>query len=123
MGATNRYEILDPALTRPGRFDRLVRIALPDEAGRLAILRVHTRKLRFADDVRLPQVAATTPLYSGAELAALANEAAIRSVRREADVVNMADFREAVQAFSSSRRRVGGDNLISKLLSQGGVQP
>lgn len=82
MGATNRYEILDPALTRPGRFDRLVRIALPDETGRLAILRVHTRKLQLGADVDLALIAASTPSYSGAELAALANEAAIRAVRR-----------------------------------------
>merc|ERR1712187_155850 len=57
MGATNRYEILDPALTRPGRFDRLVRINLPDEEGREAVLRVHTRKLKLADDVDMQKVA------------------------------------------------------------------
>lgn len=80
MGATNRYEILDPALTRPGRFDRLVRINLPDEAGRLDILQVHTRKLTLGPNVDLQAVAEATPLYSGAELAALSNEAAIRAV-------------------------------------------
>ncbi len=82
MGATNRYEILDPALTRPGRFDRIVRISLPDTAGRLAILKVHTRKLSLGPDVDLAAVADDTPSFTGAELAALANEAAIRAVRR-----------------------------------------
>lgn len=117
MGATNRYEILDPALTRPGRFDRIVRIPLPDEAGRTAILRVHARKLKLDQDVRLQLVAASTPMLSGAELAALTNEAAIRAVRRESDTVNMADFKGATEAFISSRSRaMVGNSLLGKLL-------
>jgi ATP-dependent 26S proteasome regulatory subunit len=105
MGATNRYEILDPALTRPGRFDRLVRVSLPDEAGRAAVLRVHTRKLKLDPDVDLWAVAEATPDYSGAELAALSNEAAIRAVRRNSETVNLADFMGAVSTFSSTRKR------------------
>merc|ERR1712050_372790 len=112
-GATNRYEILDPALTRPVRFDRIVRIPLPDEAGRTAILRVHARKLKLDQDVRLQLVAASTPMLSGAELAALTNEAAIRAVRRESDTVNMADFKGATEAFISSRNRaMVGNSLL-----------
>uniref|UniRef100_A0A7S0IXE7 AAA+ ATPase domain-containing protein n=1 Tax=Calcidiscus leptoporus TaxID=127549 RepID=A0A7S0IXE7_9EUKA len=115
MGATNRYEILDPALTRPGRFDRLVRMELPDDAGRLAILRVHTRKLALADDVQLARIASTAPGFSGAELAALANEAAIRSVRRQGGEVVMDDFVGALIDFTSSRRRgIGG--FVSKIV-------
>lgn len=108
MGATNRYEILDPALTRPGRFDRVVRINLPDEEGRLAILRVHTRKLNLSRDVDLKLIADATQSYSGAELAALANEAAIRSVRgaRPAEDVTQADFVDAINTFNSARRRM-----------------
>jgi len=117
MGATNRYEILDPALTRPGRFDRVVRIPLPDERGRVAILKVHTRKLKLAPDVRLEQIAAATPMLSGAELAALANEAAIRSVRRNADSVNMEDFKGATDSFITSRSRaMMGNSLLGKLI-------
>ena len=82
MGATNRYEILDPALTRPGRFDRSVRVDLPSESGRADILRVHTRKLDLGSTVNIPAIAEATAGYSGAELAALTNEAAIRAVRR-----------------------------------------
>jgi cell division protease FtsH len=106
MGATNRYEILDPALTRPGRFDRLVRIELPSERGRAAILRVHTRKLQLAPSVNLAAIAEATPAYSGAELAALANEAAIRAVRRSSSELTQADFLAAIETFNSSRRRL-----------------
>jgi len=117
MGATNRYEILDPALTRPGRFDRIVRIPLPDEAGRAAILAVHTRKLKLDDDVKLPVVAAITPSLAGAELAALANEAAIRAVRRNSATVSMADFKGATESFVASRSRAMMSNsLLGKLL-------
>jgi len=115
MGATNRYEILDPALTRPGRFDRLVRMELPDEEGRAAILRVHTRKLHLEPDVQLGRVAAAASGFSGAELAALANEAAIRCVRRKGERIGMDDFTSALVDFTSSRRRgIGG--LVSKIV-------
>uniref|UniRef100_A0A7S4BJR0 Vesicle-fusing ATPase n=2 Tax=Chrysotila carterae TaxID=13221 RepID=A0A7S4BJR0_CHRCT len=115
MGATNRVEILDPALTRPGRFDRLVRMDLPDEAGRLAIMRVHTRNFNLDPDVQLARIATASNGLSGAELAALANEAAIRSVRRQGATVNMADFTSALLDFTASRRR-GIGSLVSKLV-------
>ena len=115
MGATNRYDILDPALVRPGRFDRLVRIELPDEAGRLAILKVHTRKLTLGPDVSLPQLAAAANGFSGAELAALANEAAIRSVRSATDQVSMADFTSALLDFTTARRKGAAGSLLSLL--------
>jgi len=117
MAATNRYEILDPALTRPGRFDRVVRINLPDEAGRAAILAVHTKKLKLDRDVDLSKIAEATPSYSGAELAALANEAAIRAVRRgSSNIVNQADFLSAADTFNSGRGRIPSvDRLFSSL--------
>jgi len=116
MGATNRYEILDPALTRPGRFDRLVRIELPSEEERLAILNVHARKLALDADVQLRRLAASTLSFSGAELAALTNEAAIRAVRRQGDRVNMEDFTSALLDFTSSRRK-GVSGLMAKLVN------
>jgi len=116
MGATNRYEILDPALTRPGRFDRLVRINLPDEDGREAILRVHTRRLRLRGDVNLRTVAEQTPSYSGAELESLANEAAIRAVRRSSEVIVPQDFEGAIRSFNEARRR-GVDAFLPSWLS------
>ena len=117
MGATNRYEILDPALTRPGRFDRLVRISLPDASGRLAILKVHTRRLKLAPNVNLQVVAEAATGYSGAEIAALANEAAIRAVRRNTEEVVQADFLAAVMSFNSARRRVPSvESLLPKWL-------
>jgi len=115
MGATNRYEILDPALTRPGRFDRLVRINLPDAAGRLAVLNVHTRRLKLDPSVDLRAVAEATPQYSGAELAALANEAAIRAVRRSSNVLVQSDFISAANQFTAARRRLPGvESLLPK---------
>jgi len=116
MGATNRYDILDPALTRPGRFDRLVRMTLPDEAGRLAILAVHTRKLKLGPGVDLGLVAAATVGYSGAELAALANEAAIRAVRRSTEELQQADFVGAINTFNQARRRAPGAAALEGLL-------
>ena len=114
MGATNRLEILDPALTRPGRFDRLVRIELPDAEGREDILRVHTRAMNLADDGDLARIGAAALTFSGAELAALANEAAIRSVRRNGGEVSMEDFLSALIDFTTSRKR-GASGLLEKI--------
>ena len=77
LGATNRPEVLDPALLRPGRFDRRVFVQAPDAAGRAAILRVHTRSVPLADDADLDRLAASTPGMVGADLANLVNEAAL----------------------------------------------
>ncbi len=97
LGATNRPEILDPALLRPGRFDRRVAVQAPDRAGRLKILQVHTRDIPLADDVDLDAVAATTPGMVGADLANLANEAALLAARRNHDKVTMADFTDSLE--------------------------
>ena len=113
----SKWDDLFQALTRPGRFDRLVRIALPDERGRAAILRVHSRKLRLADDVSLDDVAEKTPSFSGAELAALCNEAAIRAARRGDQHVTQADFASAMSSYVDSRRPgLGVDALLGKML-------
>jgi cell division protease FtsH len=97
LAATNRPEILDPALLRAGRFDRQVLVDRPDKRGRLAILQVHVRKVRLAPGVELEQVAALTPGFSGADLANLFNEAALLATRRSADAVSQDDFTQAVE--------------------------
>jgi cell division protease FtsH len=97
VGATNRPEILDPALLRPGRFDRRVAVHPPDKTGRTKILEVHTRSLPLADDVDLDVLAATTPGMVGADLANLANEAALLAARREHDRVQMSDFTDSLE--------------------------
>ncbi|MBJ7471591.1 MAG: ATP-dependent zinc metalloprotease FtsH [Solirubrobacteraceae bacterium] len=96
MGATNRPDILDPALLRPGRFDRQVVIDVPDVHGRLEILNLHARGRKFADDVDLPEIARMCPGFSGAELANLVNEAALLTVRELRDTIDQATLEEAI---------------------------
>ncbi|HEY7384002.1 MAG TPA: ATP-dependent zinc metalloprotease FtsH [Beijerinckiaceae bacterium] len=97
LGATNRPEILDPALLRAGRFDRQVLVDRPDKKGRVQVLAVHVRKVTLAPDVDLEKVAALTPGFTGADLANLVNEAALLATRRGADAVSMTDFNNAVE--------------------------
>jgi cell division protease FtsH len=97
LGATNRPEVLDPALLRAGRFDRQVLVDRPDRGGREAILRVHSRNVKLASSVLLGQVAALTPGFTGADLANLVNEAALVATRRGAGEVAMDDFNVAVE--------------------------
>ena len=95
IASTNRPDVLDPALTRPGRFDRSVAVNLPDLAGRRQILAVHAKKVKLAEDVDLERVARGTPMFSGADLAALINEAAIIATMADKDFVELADLEEA----------------------------
>jgi cell division protease FtsH len=95
IAATNRPDVLDPALLRPGRFDRRVVVPRPDLRGRLAILKVHTRRVPLADDVDLEVVARGTPGFVGADLQNLVNEAALQAARRDAQRVAMLDFERA----------------------------
>jgi cell division protease FtsH len=97
LGATNRPEILDPALLRPGRFDRRVGVQAPDKAGRRKILDVHTRSMPLDKDVDLQALAATTPGMVGADLANLCNEAALLAARRDHDTVHMADLTDSLE--------------------------
>src|SRR5713226_606694 len=97
IGATNRPDVLDQALLRPGRFDRRVAVQPPDRAGREAILKVHTRGVPLASDVDLGRIAATTPGMVGADLANLVNEAALLAARRNHEVVDEADFTDAIE--------------------------
>src|SRR6266511_930437 len=97
IGATNRPDVLDPALLRPGRFDRRVAVQPPDRAGREAILKVHTRGVPLGPDADLSRIAASTPGMVGADLANLVNEAALLAARRGHDVVQEADFTDALE--------------------------
>jgi cell division protease FtsH len=97
LAATNRPEILDPALLRPGRFDRQILVDRPDKQGRIQILRVHAKKIKLDVNVSLEQVAALTPGFTGADLANLVNEAALLATRRRATAVTLADFTAAIE--------------------------
>ena len=97
LAATNRPEILDPALLRAGRFDRQILVDRPDKVGRLQILNVHLKKVKLAQDVDPAKIAALTPGFAGADLANLVNEAALLATRRHAEAVSMDDFTAAVE--------------------------
>ncbi len=112
LAATNRPEILDPALLRAGRFDRQVLVDRPEKVGRLQILQVHAKKIHLAEGVDLEQVAALTPGFSGADLANLINEAALVATRRGGDSVTLEDFTQAVE------RIVAGLEKRSRVLNE-----
>lgn len=112
VAATNRPEILDPALLRAGRFDRQVLVDRPDKKGRIEVLEVHMKKVRVAPDVAPDAVAALTPGFTGADLANLVNEAALLATRRGGDSVNMSDFNHAVE------RMVAGLEKRNRLLNR-----
>ncbi|MCS7230152.1 MAG: ATP-dependent zinc metalloprotease FtsH [Candidatus Kryptonium sp.] len=134
IAATNRPDILDPALLRPGRFDRQIVVDRPDVKGRLEILKVHTRRLPLAPDVNLEVIAKSTPGFSGADLANLVNEAALLAARKNHDLVTMQDFEEAKDkvmmgiqrknvAISEREKRVtayheSGHVLVAKMLPE-----
>ena len=105
MAATNRPEILDQALLRPGRFDRQIQVVLPTEEGRRDILQIHTREVPLDDSVDLKALAKVTPGFSGADLANIANEAALMTVRRKAEKVSAQDFDLAVERVVAGLQR------------------
>jgi cell division protease FtsH len=111
MAATNRPEILDPALLRPGRFDRQVLVDRPDVRGREAILQVHAKGVRFGSDVNLKRVASLTPGMVGADLANLINEAALLTARRSKTEVGQAELNEAIE------RTIAGLEKKSRVLN------
>jgi cell division protease FtsH len=112
MAATNRPEVLDQALLRPGRFDRQVVVDKPDVRGREAILRLHARAVVLSPDVELSVIAARTPGFAGADLANIVNEAALLAARKEKNAVEMADFEEAID------RVIAGLEKRSRVLSE-----
>lgn len=112
LGATNRPEVLDKALLRPGRFDRQVLVDRPTKEGRMAILDVHILGIPLAEDVKLEAIAAQTPGFVGADLANLCNEAALFASRRRGEKVNMNDFQDAIE------RVIAGTEKKGKVLSE-----
>jgi cell division protease FtsH len=96
LASTNRPDVLDPALLRPGRFDRQITVGLPDRKGREGIMKIHTRNINLAEDVDLTLLAQTTTGFSGADIANLCNEAALIAARNDHDKVHMSDFEEAL---------------------------
>ncbi len=112
LAATNRPEILDPALLRPGRFDRQVLVDRPDKAGREAILHIHAQKVKLGEDVDLKAIATRTPGFAGADLANLVNEAALLAARNHRQTVAQADFAEAIE------RVVAGLEKKSRVLNE-----
>ena len=112
IAATNRPDILDPALLRPGRFDRQIVVGAPDVKGREEILKVHTKKKPLAEDVDLKVLAKRTPGFSGADLENLANEAALLSVRRNEKLIGMLEFEEAIT------RVIAGPEKKSRVMSE-----
>ena len=105
MAATNRSDVLDPALTRPGRFDRQITVPLPDVRGRVEILKVHSRKIKMSPDVDMEKLARGTPMFSGADLAAIINEAAIGATLLNKDFVEQEDLEEARDKVKWGRAR------------------
>ncbi|MBL0921296.1 MAG: ATP-dependent zinc metalloprotease FtsH, partial [Phycisphaerales bacterium] len=105
IAATNRVDVLDPALLRPGRFDRQVVVPLPDLKGRLEILQVHAKKIKMSPDVDLARLARGTPMFSGADLAAIINEAAIAATMHEKEHVEQDDLEEARDKVKYGRSR------------------
>ena len=112
LGATNRPEILDPALLRAGRFDRQVLVDRPDRSGRVQILAVHLKKIRLAAGVDVTEIAALTPGFTGADLAGLVNEAALLATRRDGTEVTLEDFNQAIE------RVIAGLEKRSRLLNK-----
>ena len=112
MGATNRPDVLDPALLRPGRFDRQILVDKPDMKGREDIFKVHTKKLKLGPDVDLKRLAAQTPGFAGAEIANVCNEAALLAVRKNKDAITMEDFEEAIE------RVIAGLEKKNKLINE-----
>ncbi|HPB01028.1 MAG TPA: ATP-dependent zinc metalloprotease FtsH [Candidatus Marinimicrobia bacterium] len=112
IGATNRPEVLDPALLRPGRFDRQVLVDRPDMKGREAIFKVHTRNLKLSSNVDLKQLAAQTPGFAGAEIANVCNEAALLAARNNRDEVTQSDFEAAIE------RLIAGLEKKNKIINE-----
>jgi proteasome regulatory subunit len=100
IGATNRIDILDRALLRPGRFDRIIEIPLPDADGRLAILAIHTKGMNLDKSVNLKEIALATDGKNGADLKAITTEAGMFAIRSERTTVNHADFMAAIEKVS-----------------------
>jgi cell division protease FtsH len=124
IAATNRSDVLDPALTRPGRFDRQITVHLPDVKGRYEILQVHAAKVKLADDVDLEKLARGTPMFSGADLAAIINESAIIATLADKEAVEQCDLEEARDKVkfgrASKSRKIDEDERVGTAYHEAG---
>ena len=124
VAATNRADVLDPALTRPGRFDRQITVPLPDLKGRLEILKVHAKRVKMSPSVDLERLARGTPMFSGADLAAIINEAAIIATMEGKDFVEMSDLEEARDKVKFGRarksRKIEGEERVGTAYHEAG---
>ncbi len=124
IASTNRADVLDPALIRPGRFDRQVQVPLPDLRGRVEILKVHARKIKLSPDVNLEKLAKATPMFSGAELAAVINEAAIGATLQDKEFVEQDDLEEGRDKVrfgrASKSRKVEEDDRLATAYHEAG---
>ena len=114
IGATNRPDILDPALLRPGRFDRFIEVPAPNEDGRREIFKIHTKKMNISPDVSLDTLVELTDGVSGADLKAICTEAGMFAIREERDQISVKDFMDAID-------KIMGKNKTSQLDDNGGV--
>lgn len=117
LAATNRPDILDPALLRPGRFDRMIKVPMPNVDARLEILKIHTRKMNLSDDVDLRRIAMLTEESSGADLAAIAMEAGMFAIRADRDIVDSSDFNSAVAKVLGERNKNLGETNSSVMFA------
>ncbi|WP_435128126.1 proteasome-activating nucleotidase Pan1 [Halobaculum sp. D14] len=113
IAATNRFDMLDPAILRPGRFDRLIEVPKPDAAGRELIFQIHTRDMNVADDVDFAELAAMADDASGADVKAICTEAGMFAIREDRTEITMADFRGAWQKITESSETDAGDDSLA----------
>ena len=112
IGATNRVDILDPALLRPGRFDRMIDFPIPDEVARKAIFRIHSRPLNIAEDLNIKKLVALTEGCTGADIKAICTEAGMFAIRKESDTINEKDFIDAVNKVMSKIREKESESRL-----------
>jgi proteasome regulatory subunit len=104
VGATNRPDILDPALLRPGRFDRFIEVPLPNDEGRKEILKIHTKNMSFDEEAEIDLLASLTDGLSGADLKAVCTEAGMFAIRQERDVITVDDFMDAIEKVMNKNK-------------------
>jgi len=112
VGATNRIDILDPALLRPGRFDRIIEFPMPEEAGREAIFKIHSRNLRIDENLNFKKLVTLTEGATGADIKAICTEAGMFAIRKEAEKIIFEDFIDAVNKVMKKSREQASDSKL-----------
>jgi len=112
IGATNRVDILDPALLRPGRFDRLIEFPMPDEQARAAIFKIHTRKLNIVENINFKKLVEMTDGATGADIKAICTEAGMFAIRKNAEIITEDDFIKAIEKVMSKIKEKGIESRL-----------